>query len=139
MTTATLSRGSETVTIHIKDSSDKPVLLRDVGKPNMIVHEKVGHDDPIVADQWSGLDAFTVFGELSGPERYSEANTLASLVKSHYDTNALYLDLGELYPTLGTFEVGVTESEALSIDYTPGQDWVEIKLTCFRVSATAGA
>lgn len=138
MATATVSRGTTSVTFDLYEEGGNLLVARDVGKPTADT-QPVGREDPRSSDHKSAIDAFTVVGQLVGSSAYADAQTLAeSLVKPYSDGTALELDLSAI-PSLGIYEVAVSSDRALQLGYEPGKvDWVSLQLSVTVVGSTVG-
>lgn len=138
MATATLSRGTTSVTFNLYEEGNNLLIGRDVGKPEAET-TPVGREDPRSSDHKSAIDAFTVVGQLVGGSAYADAKTLSeSLVKTYSDGTALELDLSSV-TGLGTYEVAVSSDRALQLGYEPGKvDWVSLQLSVTVVGSTVG-
>lgn len=138
MATATLSRGSTSVTFNLYEEGNNLLVARDTGKPSAGI-SPVGREDPRSSDHKSAIDAFTVVGQLVGSTAYDDAKTLAEgLVKTYSDGTALELDLSSV-TGLGTYEVAVSSDRALQLGFEPGRvDWVSLQLSVTVVGSTVG-
>jgi len=138
---ATISRGSTTVTLPlVSDSTGTPLAVRGLGKPNLNM-QNTGGINPRFADQWSGLDSYTLTGRFVGESAYSDAIALADLVKTNGGGEPLILNIDsdefdsniEVAPAAG-------QQSALSLSYEPGtKDVVIIDVSFTRVQGTRGS
>lgn len=140
MVDATLSRGSESVTIPLIEEAGTPVISRDVGKPNQQLHT-TGRLDPRSQDQWSVLEAYTLIGTFTGSSAYQDARDVQDLIKSHSGGTNLTLDVpldefGNAVPVCPAAE----QEQACTVTYAPGRtDWVGVEVSLTRVSETLGS
>jgi len=138
---ATISRGSTSVTLPlVSDSTGTPLAVRGLGKPNLNM-QNTGGINPRFADQWSGLDSYTLTGRFVGESAYSDAIALADLVKTNGGGEPLILNIDsdefdsniEVAPAAG-------QQSALSLSYEPGtKDVVIIDVSFTRVQGTRGS
>lgn len=138
--TATLSRGSTTITMDLVDESGSPLIATDIGKPEAGASNK-GTLDPRWSDQWSRAETISFSAELASSSAYQDAIDLADLIKSHSDGQDLSLDvsLGE-YPDSMTVCPAAEQDEALTISYDVGQrDWLRVELVLTRIQTTNGS
>lgn len=139
MAQATLSRGSTSVTFDILGQSGDLLVARDVGKPTAEEHE-VGREDPLVRDDQSAGDTWTVIGMLQGSNAYADAQTFAEdLIKPRATSGTpLQLDLSDL-PNRSTYDVAPASGSAATLTYAPGQrQMVGVQVQVSVVSATWG-
>jgi len=136
MVDAILSRGSTSVSIKIWVKNNELCLARDIGKPNAQILP-VSRGDPRTSDHLSAADQITLVGNLTGPNAYADAQTLAeNLVKPHSNGTPLKLDLSAI-PSWGTYEVGVPSRRVCRLNYKPGQsDWVSCQMRLPIVNTT---
>lgn len=142
MVDVTVSRGGTSVAITLlSDSAQDPLLPVDVGKPHQNMQNS-GALDPRVSDFWSIQKTYSIFGRLTGSNAYSDAITLADLIKSNSNGTELTLDvpLTEFDSTFNVAPAAGVE-EALSLAYPPGtKDRVDVELSLTRIDSTlAGA
>lgn len=139
MADAILSRGATSVTIPILETDGGLAVARDVGKPAANERD-VGREDPLVIDNMSAGDSFTVVGLLHGAPAYTDAKTLAEeLIKPRATTDTpLQLDLSDL-PGRGTYDVAPVTESAATLTYSPGrQQMVGVQLSLSVVGSTIG-
>lgn len=139
MATATLSRGSTSVTFDVVQDGKGLAIARDIGKPQGDFKD-VGHEDPRHRDDFNAADVFTVIGRLQGSSAYDDAQTLAeSLIKgSLSSSNPLFLDLSN-FPSRGKYEVAPASQNAASLSYNPGiRNQVGLQLSLNLVDSTNG-
>jgi len=139
MTDATLSRGATSVTFTLAADPGDPIIVRDIDKSQPEGKGQrfypTGGPDPFASDRFSGRDVFAAIeGRLTGASAYSDAQTLLSLCKAEGApaNGDLTLDLSNV-PGLSSFTVGVPGREAITINYRPGQQFVEFSLQCEAV------
>lgn len=139
MVSAEISRGNTSVELPLLAEGGTPLVARDIGKPNMNVY-KNGVLDVRHSDQNSGLMTYTLLGRFHGSSAYSDAITLADLIKTNGNGTPLKVDIG-----LSEFDSNVmvapaaTQEEALQLNYPPGRRrTVEVDLGLTRISSTQG-
>lgn len=140
MVDATIERGSTKVTLPLVDGqSGTPVVGTDIGKPNINI-QRTGSLDPRSVDQSSGLEQYTLLGQLTGTNAYSDANTLADLIKSNSNGTELVLNIG-----MSEFDTDISvapaagQDESLALAYQPGRSqWVDVDLKLTRIDETLG-
>lgn len=139
MASATLSRGSTSVTFDIYQEGANLAIARDIGKPQQ-QFKTVSREDPRSQDQLSAIDQLTVLGILLGADAYSQAQTLVDdLIKPHSGGQPLQLDLTAVSGYDSIFEVGIPSDTAVQLDYQPGtKNRVDIQLSVTVVSSTIG-
>lgn len=137
-TKATLSRDTTSVDIPLIQGGDSLAVARDVGKPTMEYND-VGREDPLPMDNLNAGDAFTFTGLLHGSNAYSDAKTLAGLIKARASTGTpLQLDLTDL-PNKSTYDVAPVTKGAVTLAYVPGRvNMVGVQATLNAVAATFG-
>lgn len=139
MATATVTRGGTSVTFDIYDEGGGSVAVaRDIGKPEL-EFQNVARANPRSFDGFSALDVFTVTGQLTGSNAYSNAQTLAEdIVKSHSDGTTTTLDLSSV-TGLSTYDVAFNSENNLRLAYPPGRkDWVSLQLQATVVRGVVG-
>lgn len=133
MVSVTLSRGSTSVEIPLKQESGTPLISADYGKPNLNVQDGGGTLYPRTVDQWSQGLNYTLQGII---DDYSTTHELADLVASVVDGDPLELEIPlseydspvDVVPSAGS-------DQALSLTYPPGQrGFAEVSLNLTRVS-----
>jgi hypothetical protein len=139
MAEATLSRGSTSVSLPLIASGSTPIAARDIGKPNLNLNN-TGELDPRVGNDQSALETITLLGRFHGSNAFSDANTLADLIKSNSNGTPLTLNINmpewdtdiEVAPAAG-------QEEAVALNYPAGKtNTVEVDLGLSRVSQTFG-
>lgn len=132
----TVSRGGTSVDIPVLDnSSGTPLVSKDVGDPNLNIQES-GSLQPRHIDQWSGLEQYTIFGRLDGGSAYSDANTLADLIKSNSDGTPLDLNI-PLNDFDDTIKVAPAagQDQSVALSYPPAnRQRVDVDLALTRVA-----
>lgn len=138
MTTATLKRGSDSVTVDIIGEAGNPAVAVDIGHPNLEMQPS-GGKDPRFFDQWSVNKSYTIRGRLQGANAYSDAITLADIIKSSTDELRLDIDLPEhgenilVAPAAG-------QDAAVGFNYQAGQKQdVHVEMALSRISETRGS
>lgn len=130
----TLSRGGTSVALPIDASGGTPLISVDYGKPSLDIRGS-GVLNPRHNDQWSGLEQYTLIGRFTSSSAYSNAVSLADLIKSNSDGTPLDVDI-----PLGDFDDSIKaapaadQDGALVLSYPPGRrDSVEVDLSLTRV------
>lgn len=119
MVTATISRGTTSVTFDLVEEAGALIIAEDTGKPALNVDESP-RGDPRIGDHYSALTTLTVPGRLSGSTAYDDARVLAEeLIKPNSDGTALSLDLSNV-SGFGTNDVAPTNERALELTYRSG-------------------
>lgn len=131
MATATIARGATSVTLALDAEGNDLAIARDVGKPRREtalgaaekIHPRGDKPDPRSEDNLSGRDAFVVNGLLDGASAYSDAQTLAGLVKAEQEPSGdpLTLEFSGVTGLSDTYRIGVPTGDALDLSYPPGQ------------------
>jgi hypothetical protein len=140
MADATLSRDGTSVTVPLVDSgSGAPLVSRDIGKPHLALRN-TGEPDPYFTDEYSGLEQYTLTGRFYDNSAYTDAITLADLIKNHGQGNPITLDLSVDAYESGIKVVPAAEQEsAVSLTYAAGDPWVTVDINLTRVSAWQGS
>lgn len=140
MVNVTLSRGGTSVDIELLESGGTPLISKDVGKPNQQIWD-VGSINPQFRDVWSTNNQYTIVGRLTGSSAYSDAHTLADLIKSN--ANGTLLDLSiPLNDFDDTIKVAPAagQDESVALAFNPGwKDYVEVDLALTRVDELLGS
>lgn len=135
MVDVTLKRGGTSVTIPVLDNaSGTPLISKDIGKPHQNIRDS-GVLNPIHDDFWSGLEQYTILGQLTSSSAYTDAITLADLIRSNSDGTPLDLDipLNDFDDTIKVAPAAGQE-QSVTIAYQPGRrDWVDIDLALTRI------
>lgn len=133
----TLRRGNTSVDIPLLEQGGSPLFVADFGKPNQSIYEKGGTLDPRIQDNWSGLTNYNIVGRLNS---YTEANTLADLVKSCDPSEDLLLDIPlPEHPDTAKVNPIAGGNNALVLTYPPGyKEHVQVELGLTRVSSLEG-
>jgi hypothetical protein len=133
---ATLSRGSESVSVPILDESGTPLISRSFGKPNLNIRSTGAPNPRAGQDVRSGSETLTITTRLYD---YETALDLADLVKAHSGGESAVLDIPhpafedsiKVFPAAG-------QEEALTLEYEPGAGYVSVDLSLSRVTETFG-
>ena len=138
---ATLSRGQTSVEIPLLGEGGNILSAVDLGKPDLIVHDKGGSPFPRVQDQWSGFGQFNINGVFRGSNAYSDVIELVNLLLSDGGGDPMILDI----PALDELESNITVApsaeadRALNLNYQPGRrEHVEVDLGLTRIGQTLG-
>lgn len=132
-TTATLSRGDESVSFPITNEAGAPLIARDFGKPNHNV-EPTGTPNPRTGnDTQSGSETLTISTVLDSNET---ALNLADLIKAHSGgtPTTLSVPLGEFDNNIDVFPAA-GQQQALSLEYEPGRQYISADLALTRVDS----
>lgn len=139
MVSVTISRGGTSVDVPVLSTGGQPLINANVGKPNLNI-QNTGSINPRSSDFWSGFESYTITGAFTGSNAYSNAVTLADLIKSGDSGSDLTLDI-----PLAEFDSDMLvapaagQEEALQIEYLPGRrTWINVNLTLTRVDSTLG-
>jgi hypothetical protein len=137
MSSVTLSRGGTSIDIPLLAESGTELLTSTFGKPEVQVRSSGGTLDPRIVDQWSGLQTFTLAGQLFD---YDKARELADLVKSA-DTEPLTLAIPlDEYPDTVSVAPAASQDSALTLTFPSGRtDQVDVSLSLTRVGQTLGS
>jgi len=138
---ATISRGDTSVTLPlVEDSTGAPIAIRGLGKPNLNI-QNTGSADPRFVDQWSGLDQYTLIGRFVGNNAYSDALSLADLIKTNGGGESLILNIdSDEFDTNIEVAPGVGQQGPLTLSYEPGtKDVVIVDVSLTRVAETLGS
>lgn len=134
----------DSLTFPVLQESGNPAFSVDIGKPELNVYEH-GELNIRFQDSRSGLENYNIVTQLTGSSAYSDALTLARLIKSRTgDGEELTLSVSgtdlDAYPTSPvTVAPAAEQEEALSLTYSPGRrDVVDVELTLTRVGAVRG-
>lgn len=136
MTTATLSRGSTSVTFDLWEESGSLLIAEDTGKPEL-EELPAGVTSPRIGDHFSAVRNLTVVGRLAGSSAYDDARVMAEeLVKPQSGGTALQLDLSNVQG-FGTNDVAPITDRALQLEYRPGvRNVVDLQMTMPVVHTT---
>lgn len=140
MVNVTLARGGDSVEIPLLEDSGSPLIATDVGKPELDYHSN-GELDPRVMDNWSGLEQYTIMGKFIGGSAFSDANSLADLIKSYSGGTDLTLSIPlSEYDSNIIVSPAAGQEESVSLGYPPGhKNHVDVELALTRVSETLGS
>lgn len=133
---AVINRNDTSVNLPLIREGGTPVLSVDWGKPSAKTRDNGGTIDPRAQDNWSGLANYNLMGMFTSSNAYSNAITLADLMKSHSGGTSLTLNvpLGEVDDNISCMPSAGQDS-ALTLTYNPGQRnmvYVEASLTRIR-------
>jgi hypothetical protein len=125
--------------------SGTPLFSVDIGKPELSTYES-GELNPRFNDSRSGLENYTITAQLRGLSAYSDAITLANIIKSRTGNGAELTvslsgtDIPSAYPTSATTVAPAAEQErALELTYAPGRrNVVDVELSLTRVNSVRG-
>jgi len=140
MTTATITKGSTSVSISLSAEGGTDLALWDLGKPEAELR-KTGAAFPRSSDRYSGLQNITLVGKLFGDSAYSDAITLSEMLSSDLDGDKLRLDIDlPEYPDNMLVALGAGQDGALSLSYSPGRkNMVDVQLSFTRVGEIGGS
>lgn len=138
MTSITVSRGSESVTMDVYEQAGNLHIARDVGKPESRVY-MTGAEAPKASDTRAPMETYTVIGQLVGPGAYADARTLAEdIVLPHSGGTSATLDLSNV-SGLSSESVAFIGERPVAFGYPPGQgEWVSVQLQATVVTDTLG-
>lgn len=141
MVDATISRGGTTVTLPLLEEGGNVLVTTDWGKPNAQTRDNGGSINPRAQDQWSGLANYNLFSRLEGSSAFSDAITLADLIKEHSGGTALTLNVGmNEFDTDISCMPGAGQASALTLTYEPGRtNTVFVELSLTRISGIDAA
>lgn len=140
MAEATISRNGTSVTLPLlADGAGTALVARDIGKPNLSV-QSTGSINPRFLDFWSGNEQFTLTGRFWDSNAYSDAISLADLIKENSNGTPLTLDINiSDYDSDMTVAPAVGSDAALSLSYSPGRrNDVDVQLSLVRISELRG-
>jgi len=139
MVQATILRGNTSVSLDLIADGGTPLVSRDIGRPSLQFQQN-GELLPRHIDHYSGLETYTLLGRFFGSNAYSNANTLADLLKSNPNGTPLTLNIGmPEYDTDMTVMSAAGQEQAVELNYPPGKkDTVEIDVGLTRVSDSLG-
>jgi len=136
---------SQSVTFPVMQESGTPLFSVDIGKPELSTYES-GELNPRFNDSRSGLENYTITAQLRGSSAYSDAITLANIIKSRtgngeeLTVSLSGTDIPSAYPTSATTVAPAAEQErALELTYAPGRrNVVDVELSLTRVNSVRG-
>jgi hypothetical protein len=136
---------NQSVTFPVMQESGTPLFSVDIGKPELSTYES-GELNPRFNDSRSGLENYTITAQLRGLSAYSDAITLANIIKSRTGNGAELTvslsgtDIPSAYPTSATTVAPAAEQErALELTYAPGRrNVVDVELSLTRVNSVRG-
>lgn len=131
MAVATLSRDTTSIDIPLNAEGGTQLLSATFGKPEVQVRDSGGTLNPRINDRWSGLQNFTLEGQLYD---YQTSHDLADLIKSG-STDPLELSIpSDVYPDTVTVAPAAGQEGALTLTYPEGRtDMVDVSLSLTRV------
>jgi len=136
---------NQSVTFPVMQESGTPLFSVDIGKPELSTYES-GELNPRFNDSRSGLENYTITAQLRGASAYSDAITLANIIKSRtgngeeLTVSLSGTDIPSAYPTSATTVAPAAEQErALELTYAPGRrNVVDVELSLTRVNNVRG-
>jgi len=135
-TNATLTRGSESVTIPIKDDAGTPLVSRSFGAPNHDI-EVVGEPDPRQTfDNASRAETIAIETRLFDTTTILD---LADLIKAHSGGTPITLDIPlDEYDDNILVAPSPGSQEAATFEYEPTANYAATTLTLARVDSIEG-
>lgn len=136
---------NKSLTFPVMEENGTPLFSVDIGKPELDIYEH-GELEPRFNDTRSGLENYTITSQLTGSSAYSDALTLADMLKSRQGggeeltVQLSGTDIPDAYPTTKTFVAPAAEQEqALSLTYAPGRkNVVDVELSLSRMNQIRG-
>lgn len=140
MTNATLSLGSESVTIPLLEEGGQVLVSSDLGKPSVNLPNAGGSLFPRSLDNWSGVQNISLRGRFHDSNAYSDAITLVELIEDDWGNDELRLDIGlSEYDSNMLVMASAGSDQAVSLDYQPGhKNDVVVDLSVTRVGRIDG-
>ena len=135
---------NKSVTFPVYDEGGTPLFSIDKGYPELNIYES-GELNARFGDFKSVIETYTITARLKGSSGYSDALTLADIIKSRQgsgeeltvEVSGVNLDAYPTTPT--TVAPAAGQDSALSLTYPPGtRDVVEIELSLTRVQEVRG-
>jgi hypothetical protein len=136
----TLSRGTTSLDLPLLDEGGNPLFSTDFGLPFANIRDTGGSVNPRAEDRWSAQINHTINGRFDGSNAFSNARTLAELIKQDPGGEDLELTTGFAEfsdPLLVAPQAG--NEQALTLTYEPGRTdtvFFQLGLTEISVSRT---
>lgn len=135
----------KSLTFPIAESQGTPLFSIDIGKPELSIYQH-GELQPRFLDTRSGIKNFTITTQFTGANAYTNALTLADIIKSRQGANGRLTlavsgtNIPTAYPTTAVnVSPAVAQEEALTLTYPPGRkDAVTVELTLTQVNDVRG-
>jgi len=140
MTTATLKRGNQSVSLELLGEGAGTLAISDLGKPNAQLHNSGGAAFPRPLDNYSGLQNITLSGRLVSNSAYSDAIELVDILEADLGSDKLRVDIDlPEYDDDILVALGAGQDSAGTVTYEPGRrNDVGVDLSLTRIGRIDG-